>query len=71
MKTAKRILAAVLCAVMLLFLIPTAFAAEKTDPIVVVSGMASFPLYDGDSGEQVFSPSAKAITHASLRTDSE
>lgn len=61
MKTAKRILAAVLCAVMLLFIIPTAFAAEKTDPIVVVSGMASFPLYDGDSGEQVFSPSAKAI----------
>lgn len=61
MKTTKRILAVLLCAVMVFSVLPTAFAAEKTEPVIVVSGMASFPLYDAESGEQVFGPSTKAI----------
>ena len=61
MKSMKKILAVILCAVLVFSLSPASFAQEKTEPVIVVSGMASFPLYDGESGEQVFAPSAKAI----------
>ena len=61
MKTLKKILAVILCAVLVFSLSSVSFAAENAAPVIVVSGMASFPLYDGESGEQVFAPSAKAI----------
>lgn len=61
MKTLKKILAVILCAVLVFSLSAVSFAAEKTEPVIVVSGLASFPLYDGETGEQVFAPSAKAI----------
>lgn len=61
MKTFKKALAFLLCVLTVFSLSSVAFAAEKTTPVVVVSGMASFPLYDGESGEQVYPPSTKGI----------
>lgn len=61
MKTFKKALALFLCVPIVFSLFVVAFAAEKPTPVVVVGGMGSFPLYDGESEEQVYPPSSKGI----------
>lgn len=63
-KPVKKVISLVLCVLMALSLCSSAFAAnESITPVIVVSGMGSFPLYCDESGEaeQVFPPSAKGI----------
>ncbi|MGN1193984.1 MAG: hypothetical protein ACI4SB_00710, partial [Acutalibacteraceae bacterium] len=63
-KLFKKALSLALCVLMALSLCSPVFAAnESVTPVIVVSGMGSFPLYCDESGEaeQVFPPSAKGI----------
>ena len=63
-KPVKKVISLVLCVLMALSLCSSAFAAnESITPVIVVSGMGSFPLYCDESveAEQVFPPSAKGI----------
>jgi len=47
---------------LLFVLLPlTAAAEQNVTPVIVVSGMNSFPLYDSESGEQVWGPQTKEI----------
>ncbi len=60
----KRILSLILSALLLLCAAaPVSAAAAKVTPVIVVSGMGSFPMYDGEIKEenQVWSPQAKNI----------
>ena len=62
MKHTNRLLAFALALLLLCAaLAPCAAAAEPVTPVIVVSGMNSFPLYDGETGEQVWGPKAKDI----------
>ena len=65
MKTSKRKLFSLLLSVLLVLAIvsPAAAAQEAPTPIIVVSGMNSFPLYDGEiaADRQVWPPNAKPI----------
>ena len=61
-RTIRRLLAAALS----LLMIWSAFALcagakDSPVPVIVVSGMNSFPLYDGETGEQVWGPKTKDI----------
>ncbi len=56
----KKLTALILSALMIFALIPFAFAAEVT-PVIVVSGMGSYPLYEKASGEQVYGPKTEKI----------
>ena len=63
-KLLKKAISLMLCVLMALSLCSAAFAAnESVTPVIVVSGMGSFPLYCDESGEaeQVFPPSAEGI----------
>lgn len=59
-KSIKRILSLVLAFVMILGVMPVAFAEDVT-PVIVVSGMGSYPLTDGETGEQVYGPETEVI----------
>ncbi len=61
MKIMKKTLALFLCAVMIFSVSSFAFAKDETTPVIVVSGMSSFPLYDGESGAKVYPASTKGI----------
>ncbi len=56
-----------LCALMLALVLlcavpaPCAGAAAPVTPVIVVSGMNSFPLYDSETGKQVWGPATKDI----------
>ncbi|MBQ4208700.1 MAG: hypothetical protein II621_10385, partial [Clostridia bacterium] len=59
---AKQLLSLLLSAVLLLAaLTPSFAAAAPVTPVIVVSGMNSFPLFDGETGEQVWGPQTKTI----------
>ena len=60
-KRTKAALSLFLCLLTVACSLSVAFAAENVTPVVVVSGMGSFPLYEKESGEQVFPPSTKGI----------
>ena len=60
-QTGKRLLALCLCALLLCCSLTAAVAAAPVTPVIVVSGMNSFPLYDAQSGEQVWGPQTKDI----------
>lgn len=63
-KFLKKAISLVLCVLLTLSLCSAALAAnESVTPVIVVSGMGSFPLYCDESGEaeQVFPPSANGI----------
>ena len=63
-KWLKKAVSLMLCILMALSLCSSAFAAsESVTPVIVVSGMGSFPLFCDESGEeeQVFPPSASGI----------
>lgn len=59
-KTMRKILAAAMAVIMLFGVMPMAFATEET-PVIVVSGMASYPLDDGETGERVYGPETEVI----------
>ncbi len=59
-KTFRKILALVLSLIMLLSVIPVAFAKNEA-PVIVVSGMASYTLDDGETGEQIYGPKTESI----------
>lgn len=59
-KTFSRIIAVVLSLVMLFGVMPVAFAEDVT-PVIVVSGMASYTLDDGETGEQIYGPETETI----------
>ena len=60
--SAKPMVSILLCAVRLAAVwTPSFAAAEPVAPVIVVSGMNSFPLYDGETGEQVWGPQTKTI----------
>ena len=59
-KTIKRILSLVLTVLMLVGAVPMSFAKDA-DPVIVVSGMASYTLDDGETGEQVYGPKTEVI----------
>ncbi len=59
-KTLRKILALTMAAIMLLTILPVAFAKEEA-PVIVVSGMGSYPLTDGETGEQVYGPKTETI----------
>ena len=51
-KPVKKVISLVLCVLMALSFCSPVFAAnEDVTPVVVVSGMGSFPLYCDESGE--------------------
>ena len=55
MKTAlRKILAVLLSVLMVISLSSVAFAKEKVTPVIIVSGMNSFPLTSAETGEQVW-----------------
>ena len=59
---AKTLLSLLLCAVLLAAaFVPAAAAASPVTPVIVVSGMNSFPLYSGETGERVWGPQTKTI----------
>lgn len=59
---AKMLLSLLLSAVLLLAaLVPSFAAAAPVTPVIVVSGMNSFPLYSGETGERVWGPQTKTI----------
>ena len=61
MKRIKSAIAVLLAVIMLCSVMSVAAsAAEKVTPVIVVSGLNSFPLYDGEEN-QVFPPSANSI----------
>ena len=58
----KKVLCVMLSIGILLSLCSSAFAAEdKPTPVIVVSGMGTFPLVDADTGESAFPMSAERI----------
>lgn len=60
----NRLLSLLLCAVLLTACLPLTLAADAAiTPVIVVSGMGSFPMYDGeiDPDNQVWAPQAKTI----------
>ena len=59
-KTFRKILAMSLAVIMLFSVMPVAFAKDVT-PVIVVSGMASYTLDDGETGEQVYGPKTEVI----------
>ena len=59
-KTFTKILAIALSVIMLVSVVPVAFAKDVT-PVIVVSGMASYTLDDGETGEQVYGPKTETI----------
>lgn len=59
-KTLRKILALTMAAIMLLTILPVAFAKEEA-PVIVVSGMASYTLDDGETGERVYGPKTEVI----------
>ena len=59
-KTLRKILALTMAAIMLLTILPVASAKEEA-PVIVVSGMGSYPLTDGETGEQVYGPKTETI----------
>ena len=59
-KTFKKTLALAMAVIMLLSVMPIAFAKDET-PVIVVSGMASYTLDDGKTGEQVYGPKTDVI----------
>lgn len=59
-KTIKRILSLVLTVLMLVGAVPMSFAKDA-DPVIVVSGMASYTLDDGETGERVYGPKTEVI----------
>ncbi len=63
MKRSCNRVCALVSALLLLFAVfaPCAAAAEPVTPVIVVSGMNSFPLYDSETGEQVWGPKTKDI----------
>lgn len=65
-KTIKKILALTLSLVMLLSVMPVAFAKDVT-PVIVVSGMASYTLDDGETGEQIYGPKTETIVSLVMR----
>ena len=59
---AKTLLSLLLCALLLwAVLTPSFAAAAPVTPVIVVSGMNSFPLYDGETGDRVWGPQTKTI----------
>lgn len=59
-KAISKILAVILTVVMLFSVMPVALAKEVT-PVIVVSGMASYTLDDGETGEQIYGPKTEVI----------
>ena len=59
-KTLRKALAIALALIMLIGVMPVAFAKDVT-PVIVVSGMASYTLDDGETGEQVYGPKTEVI----------
>ena len=59
-KIIKRILSLVLTVLMLIGAVPMSFAKDA-DPVIVVSGMASYTLDDGETGERVYGPKTEVI----------
>lgn len=63
----KKIISLFLCAVLVFSCASTAFAAnEDRTPVIVVSGMGTFPIVNNETGENVFPPSAKTIIRTVL-----
>ena len=61
-RTGKRLLSLLLCVLLLWTAVGAAQAADDAvTPVIVVSGMGSFPLYSGETGEQVWGPQTKDI----------
>ena len=54
-------LSILLCLTLLLTCSAFAFANEAVTPVIVVSGMGSRPMTDGDTGKDVFPPDAGTI----------
>lgn len=64
----KKLLSIVLALLLAFSCSAAAFAADgEVTPVIVVSGMGAFPLYDTDSGEQVFGPSTDEIVKTVLK----
>ena len=53
-KTARKILSVLLSIIMILSMSAVAFAKEEVTPVIVISGMNSFPLTSGETGEVVW-----------------
>lgn len=68
MKTSKKILSLVLAVIMCFTLVGTAFAANEkaVTPVIVVSGMGAYPLYN-ENEETVFPMRGEVITDSVLR----
>ena len=70
----KKIVSIMLAVLMMLSVCSVAFAADETTPVIVVSGLNSFPLYLMDNDEeikdenQVFPPSAEGIVKVALKS---
>ncbi len=66
----KKIISVLLAALMIFSCASVSFAANETNtktPVIVVSGMGTFPLYDTDTSERVFPPSAETIVKNILK----
>lgn len=50
----KKVISLALVLIMMFSLVSVAVAAEDVTPVIVVSGMGAFPLYNVDSGESAF-----------------
>lgn len=59
----KKIFALLLSVLMIFTVLPVSFAAEKVTPVIVVSGMNSYPLVDAETGEQAYGPTGEKITN--------
>ncbi len=63
----KRIISLILCALLAFSCMTLAFAKdEESTPVILVSGMGAFPLYDMDTSETAFPPSAETIVKSVL-----
>ncbi len=56
----KKFLSLALAIIMVFSVMPMAFASDVT-PVIVVSGMGSYPLFSKESGNQVYGPDTKTI----------
>lgn len=61
-KKLKKVMSLVLAVLMIFSLFTVAMAAEDVTPVIVVSGMGAFPLYNVDSGESAFPIPTEKIT---------